>query len=104
MEPLVVYVTTSNEEEAAAIARALVEERLAACANIICGVRSVYRWEGEVQDDRECLMVIKTTADNLPALKERVVGMHSYDCPEVVALSISGGHKPYLDWLDESTK
>jgi periplasmic divalent cation tolerance protein len=104
MDPLVVYVTTETEEQAVDIAKAVVGERLAACANIIRNVRSIYRWEGEVQDDQECLMVVKTTAANFPKLKERVVELHSYECPEVVALPITDGHRPYLDWLDESTK
>ncbi len=95
----VVLVTAGSDEEAAKIARALVEERLAACVNIIPGVRSIYRWQGKVEDDREVLMVIKTDADALNDLEERVRAIHSYEVPEVIALRIDQGSGPYLDWL-----
>ena len=95
----VALVTAGSDEEAAKIARALVEERLAACVNIIPGVRSIYRWQGKVEDDREVLMVIKTDADALNDLEERVRAIHSYEVPEVIALRIDQGSGPYLDWL-----
>jgi len=104
MEPLVAYITTGSEEEAVIIARVLVEERLAACVNVLPGVRSIYRWEGAVHDDPECLMIVKTTAANFERLRERVVELHTYSCPEIIAAPIVQGHRPYLDWLDESTE
>ena len=95
----VALVTAGSDEEAARIARALVEERLAACVNIIPGVRSIYRWQGKVEDDREVLMVIKTNAESLDKLEERVRALHSYEVPEIIALRIDRGSEPYLDWL-----
>jgi periplasmic divalent cation tolerance protein len=96
---LVVYVTTPDAAVAERLARALVEEELAACCSIVPGVRSIYRWEGRVQDDAELLLVIKTTAPRLDALARRVVALHPYAVPEVVALPVAGGHVPYLDWV-----
>ncbi len=96
-----VLVTAGTEEEAARIARALVEEGLAACANLVPRVRSIYRWQGEVQDEAESLLLIKTTAGRLEALSERVAALHSYDVPEVIALALDRGRESYLDWLGE---
>ena len=99
---LVVYVTTPRNE-APALANALVERRLAACVNIVPGIRSVYLWKGELCDEGETLLVIKTRAALFEALRDAVVELHSYEVPEVVALPIVGGHPPYLAWVDEST-
>ena len=101
---IAVLVTTSSEDEAASIASALVSERLAACANIIKGIRSIYRWEGTVHDDPEVLIVIKTRSELFDKLEARVRELHSYDLPEVIALDIAKGSEPYLAWLSESTK
>lgn len=103
MEKLVVFITAPNEEEAAKIGRALVEERLAACANIIPSVRSIYRWKGEVCDDSECLLVIKTLWDRFGELERRVKELHSYEVPEIIALKIVNGSQEYLDWVEESS-
>jgi len=103
LKPLVVYVT-APPKEAEGLASALVEERLAACVNILPSVRSVYTWEGETCVDEEALLVIKSRAAQLDALRERVVALHPYDVPEVIALPIAGGHPPYLDWIAESTR
>ena len=97
-----VLVTAGSEEEAAKIARALVEERLAACANIVPKIRSVNRWQGKIEDDAEALLLIKTAEALLPALEARVRELHSYDVPEVIALRLDQGSGPYLDWLAES--
>ena len=94
-----VVLVTAPEGEAVGLARALVAERLAACVNVVPGVRSVYRWEGEVQDDAEVLLVIKTVEARLEALVARVNAIHSYDLPEVLALPAAGGSVPYLDWV-----
>ena len=80
-EPRLVYITAADAEEATKIARALVEERLAACANILDPMRSVFRWEGEIQEGSETVLIVKTTADRVAALTDRVMTLHSYDCP-----------------------
>ena len=97
------YITAGSREEALRIARALVEERLAACANLIQGVTSIYRWEGAIQQDAEVALLAKTRSDLVPRLTERVVEMHSYDCPCVVALPIEGGNQAFLDWIAAET-
>ncbi|MDI6771801.1 MAG: divalent-cation tolerance protein CutA [bacterium] len=98
-EPLVVLVTVSGRDEADRVASALVEEGLAACVNVVPGVRSVYRWQGQVERADELLLVIKTARHVLTELVARVAGLHSYTVPEVVALPIRGGSAAYLDWL-----
>jgi periplasmic divalent cation tolerance protein len=86
-------------EEANQIARALVEERLAACVNILPGVRSVYCWQGSMEETDEHLLIIKAPAENFAALEARVRALHSYSVPEVLALPVVAGSEPYLDWL-----
>ncbi|MBI5365808.1 MAG: divalent-cation tolerance protein CutA [Planctomycetes bacterium] len=98
----VVLVTAGGIDAARVIARALVEERLAACVNILPGVTSIYRWEGKIAEDEEVLLLIKTTADRLDALAARVVDLHTYQVPEIVALPVAGGLAPYLGWLAEA--
>jgi len=97
----VVLVTAPDAETGAGLGRALVAERLVACVNLVPRVRSIYRWEGQVEEDEEVLLVIKTRADRLAALRERVVALHPYDVPEVVALPVVGGSDAYLDWVRE---
>ncbi|MBN2287747.1 MAG: divalent-cation tolerance protein CutA [Candidatus Glassbacteria bacterium] len=99
----VVFVTTPGAEAAAALARTLVEERLAACGNVIGPVRSIYRWKGSVEDEGEALLVLKTRSGLFEALKARVLELHSYEVPEVIALTVAAGHGPYLDWIDNCT-
>ena len=98
-DALVVLVTAPTPDRAAEIARALVEERLAACGNVLSGLRSVYRWEGRVQEDAEALLVLKTTRARFEALRARVLALHPYEVPEVIALPIVAGHDAYLDWI-----
>jgi len=100
---LVVFVTTSNGDEANDIADALVSERLAACVNIVAGIKSVYRWEGKINSDNETLMIIKTTGERYPDVERRVKELHSYGTPEVVAIRIEQGSEQYLKWLRDST-
>ena len=100
----IVLVTAGKREEAEKIADALVQERLAACCNLLPGVRSIYRWKGEVCRDEETLIVIKTRATLFPALRDRVIALHSYELPEIIRLPIVEGHAPYLDWLRSETK
>ena len=102
-EYITAFVTSPGEETSIAIASALVEDGIAACVNIVPGIRSVYRWEGKVQDDKEELLVIKTRRDLFDALATRVKELHPYDVPEVIAMPIIDGSKTYLDWLADST-
>ncbi len=102
-EALVVLVTTPTPERAAEIARALVEERLAACGNVVPGLRSIYRWEGKIADEAEALLVLKTTRVRFEALRERVLELHPYQVPEVIALPIEAGSAPYLAWIAAET-
>ena len=98
-------VTTAVEEEFAAeeLAAALVTERLAACAQVLGPVRSVYRWEGEVRRTREWLIVAKTTFARLPELTDRIRELHRYEVPEIVAVPITGGDPAYLTWIQRET-
>ena len=96
---LVCLSTCPDAATAGAIASALVHESLAACVNQLPGVRSTYRWQGAVHTDEEVLLVIKTTAGRLPALRERLLALHPYELPELVTLPVSDGHAPYLDWV-----
>ncbi len=103
MAAIVVIVTASNEDEAAKIGSALVDERLAACANIVPKIRSIYRWEGKVQDEPEALMLIKTTTERFEELEKRVKELHSYSVPEIIAIPIGAGSSDYLSWITECT-
>lgn len=103
MDCIAVLITAPDEDEAAAIGRALVEARLAACVNIVKEVRSIYRWEGKVEDEPEVLMVAKTQASLFGALEKKVKELHSYTVPEIVALPLVEGSADYLKWLKEST-
>lgn len=96
-----VYITVSSAAEGERIARALVEERLAACVNRIAGVRSTYRWQGQVEQSDEELLLVKTSEARFAALARRVQELHSYDVPEVVAVPIAAGNDNYLQWLHE---
>lgn len=101
---LVVFITTPTADVAAQIARALVEERLAACGNVVPGLRSIYRWEGEIHDEAEALLVLKTTRARFEALRERALALHPYEVPEVIALPIEAGSAPYLEWIAAETR
>lgn len=95
----VALVTAPSVEVAEALVRRLVEERLVACGNIVPGLTSIYRWEGEVARDAEVLIVLKTVEDVVPRLTERVVELHPYEVPEVLVLPIEAGHDAYLAWV-----
>ena len=103
MEALVVYITASSEDEAATIGRALVEEKLAACVNMVKDIRSIYSWQGKIEDEKEVLMIVKTRAALFNALKAKVLSMHSYSVPEIIALRIVDGSEEYLKWLKDVT-
>jgi len=100
---LVVLITCPNQEVGETIGHALVEERLAACVNVIPGLRSIYRWEGKICRDPEVLLLIKTRRARLAALTRRVKTLHPYSVPEVIALPLAGGSSPYLAWVRKST-
>ena len=103
-KPIVVLVTCGSEEEALKIANALVEEHLAACANVISPIRSIYRWEGKIWDEKEWLLIIKTQKQRFGELEKRVKSLHSYSVPEIVSLPVLEGSPSYLNWLEEMTR
>jgi len=94
-----VLTTAPSAEVADRIGTALVEERLAACANLVPGVSSVFRWKGAVQRETEILVVLKTTASRVGDLRRRLVELHPYEVPEMIALDVREGHPPYLEWV-----
>jgi periplasmic divalent cation tolerance protein len=101
-ETMVVLTTCGNDDDAHALARALVERRAAACVNVVSNVASTYRWQGKVQQDRETLLIIKTTAERLAAVEGTIRELSKYDVPELIALPIATGSADYLAWLGES--
>ncbi len=103
IDKMIVLVTCASTAEAKRIARALVDARLAACGNILeAPVHSIYRWKGRVETAREFLLIIKTSRRRFAALEKTVKRMHSYDVPEIIALSIAAGSANYLNWIGES--
>lgn len=96
-------VTAGSEESAARIARTLVEERFCACVNLLGPIRSIYRWRGRIEDTGEHLMLIKTAAARYPALQKRILELHPYNVPEVIALAPGSGNPRYLAWVQEET-
>src|SRR5215831_16925385 len=99
-DKVIVFVTCETKEQAARIAETLVEEKLAACVNIVPGIRSCYTWEGKITWSDEVLCLMKTTRGRFGELKDRVKGMHSYEVPEIVSVAIDDANQPYLDWVD----
>ncbi len=104
MNEIIVFITAPNEDEAAQIAKSLVEAKLAACVNIIKNIRSIYRWQGKIEDDTEVLMIAKTQKRLFNTLSKKVKELHSYDVPEIIALPIVEGSEDYLKWLKEVTE
>jgi periplasmic divalent cation tolerance protein len=100
---IVVFITSPKEDEAAKIAQALVETRLAGCINIIRNIRSVYRWQDKIEDDTEVLMIAKTQKHLFESLVRKVRELHSYEVPEIVAMPIVEGSEDYLKWLNDVT-
>ena len=100
----VILSTCPDTATAERLARTLVEESLAACVNVVPGLRSIYRWNGAVQADEEVLMIIKTTAARLEAARVRLVALHPYEVPEAIALPIADGHHAYLEWVATATR
>jgi periplasmic divalent cation tolerance protein len=104
VEAKLVLSTTGSREEAQKIARALVEEQLAACVNVLGPLQSIYRWQGHIDSADEFLLIIKTMAVMLPRLQTRIRELHSYQLPEIVEVNIEGGSEAYLRWIEESIK
>ena len=96
----VVFVTVRDLDAGVILARRIVEERLAACGNVIPGILSVYRWNGKIHEDSEALVVFKTTIEAVPDLENRVSELHAYDVPEFLVLPVENGHEPYLRWVN----
>ncbi|MBA3818635.1 MAG: divalent-cation tolerance protein CutA [Deltaproteobacteria bacterium] len=94
-----VLCTLPDPAQAAALGRTLVEEQLAACVNLVPAIRSIYRWQGAVTEDAETLAIIKTTAAGYDALARRILELHPYEVPEIIAVALTDGHAPYLAWL-----
>ena len=103
MAPIMLYITASTADEAKRIGRALVEERLAACANVLPGVTSIYRWQGKVEEGSEASLILKSTDDKVEQVVARVKALHSYSCPCVVALAVAGGNADFLEWIVQET-
>jgi periplasmic divalent cation tolerance protein len=101
---LVVLCTCPTREVASAIATAVLEERLAACVNQLPGIKSLYRWEGRIEDDEELLLLIKTTSQLFPALEEMIRDLHPYDVPEIIGLPLTVGSKDYFAWIRNSVR
>jgi len=100
---IVVFVTSGSEEEAVKIGRTLVEERLAACTNIVSPIRSIYRWEGKIWDEREALIIIKSREDLFERIRSRVKELHSYEVPEITAVKLDRGDSAYWQWIESVT-
>ena len=103
-DKIMVLSTCSSPEEGERIARALVEERVAACVNIVPGVRSIYRWQGKLEDSSECLLVIKSSRGRFEELRAALERIHSYEVPELLALPVVDGAPNYLAWLEDQLK
>jgi periplasmic divalent cation tolerance protein len=100
----IVLTTAGSEDEARKIANHLIERHLAACVNIVPQIESVYRWQGKVESGREWLLLIKTSAERFPAIRDAFREIHSYELPECIAICVEDGSAEYLEWLGDSVK
>jgi periplasmic divalent cation tolerance protein len=98
-DALLVLTTLPSADAAAQVAKAVVGEKLAACANILPALRSIYRWQGRIEDENEVLVLLKTRSANFARLKARILELHPYEVPEVLAIEVAQGHQAYLDWI-----
>jgi periplasmic divalent cation tolerance protein len=101
---VIVFSTCATRDEAERIAKAIVEDGLAACVQLLPPMRSVYRWQGAVQQSEEILLLIKTTETRFPQLENRIEELHSYDTPEIIAVPVIAGAQKYLTWLQDATQ
>ena len=104
MEINLIYITTGNKDEAVMIGKALVNDRLAACVNIIENMHAMYMWDGKLQDDNETILIAKTTKKRVTDLIEKVNALHSYDCPCIVSLPVSDGNPAFLKWIADEVR
>ena len=104
MDAIIVMVTTPSEEEAAALGKILVEQRLVACVNVIPKVKSIFQWDGKISEEEECLMILKTRKTLFKPLEKTIMAQHSYDVPEIIALPIVEGSQSYLSWVHDMTR
>lgn len=104
MDYRLIYTTCGSRQEAREIGGRLVENHLAACVNIFDGMNSIYLWEGKLQDDREVVMIAKTTEERVEAVMEKIRAEHSYECPCILSLPISDGNPPFLAWIAEQVR
>jgi periplasmic divalent cation tolerance protein len=100
---LVIMVTTANQEEAVRIGKAMVNAKLAACANVISGIQSIYRWNGKVVQEQEVLLILKSVKPRYRALEKAIKAMHAYEVPEIIALSVTEGLDGYIGWVGRET-
>lgn len=103
-DEVMVFITAGSDEEAIRIAKALVDERLVACANLVPGIRSFFFWGGKTQDEREVLLICKSRQGRVPDIIARVKALHSYTVPEIIALPVAAGSPDYLSWVQETVK
>jgi periplasmic divalent cation tolerance protein len=104
MEVNLIYITAKDKAEARKIGGELLESKLAACVNIIDNMNSMYVWQGKIQDDTEAILIAKTTEARVPQLIEKVKTLHSYDCPCILSIPVSGGNREFLDWIANEVK
>lgn len=100
----IIYITFPSEDEAVKLSNTLVAEELVACANIFSPITSIYKWEGEVKNDKEVVVIAKTVDKLVDKVVDRIKGLHSYDCPCVISIKIDGGNKDFLKWVENSVK
>jgi periplasmic divalent cation tolerance protein len=99
---IVIFIAASNKKEAKVIAQQLVKNKLVACVNIVKEIESLFRWKGKVDQAKEVLLVVKSRKDKLAKIIKLVKSLHSYEVPEIIAMPIIGGYKPYLNWINDS--
>jgi len=103
-DALLVFTTLPSPDKAADLARTLVEEGIVACGNVLPAVRSIYKWQGKVQDENEVMLLLKTRAEHLERLKLRILDLHPYEVPEVLAIPVESGYRAYLEWIAAETR
>jgi periplasmic divalent cation tolerance protein len=101
---IIILITASNKKEARKIVQALLNKRLVACVNIVDGIDSFFWWQGKIDHAKETLLIVKSKKEKLPKIIRLVKSLHSYEVPEIIAMPIIGGNRPYLKWIDESLR